>query len=297
MSEFLSRLIARSIRLPAQMDEGKILQPRLPSLFEGMGGPAGPHAPSGGNDVPVEEASEVSSEWRSYGRLPPPAAEEEPLERVRPAGPLDGTEAGGQGFASRLPQAAISGRRAESGVPLPGGADGQIRPSAAESVPASGDQMPPRAAAGGPLRAGESKVPAADETRPARPDVHLRAAAPEEVPPQPGAGGLRGEGGAKALAADGTRPIRPNVRLHVPAPETPSLQPGLVDLSGSRPAVPVEAAGPDRWAGAPTVRINIGRIEVRAVPAAPAPAARPPAPPQPKLTLDEYLRQRNEGKR
>ncbi len=46
----------------------------------------------------------------------------------------------------------------------------------------------------------------------------------------------------------------------------------------------------------PTVRIHIGRIEVRAV-TQPAAPARMVVPNRPKLTLDEYLLRRNEGKR
>jgi hypothetical protein len=48
---------------------------------------------------------------------------------------------------------------------------------------------------------------------------------------------------------------------------------------------------------APTIHIRIGRIEVRAVTQpAPQPAPRPVRQ-QPKLGLDDYLRQRSEGKR
>ncbi|MBN2118655.1 MAG: hypothetical protein JW730_18930 [Anaerolineales bacterium] len=46
----------------------------------------------------------------------------------------------------------------------------------------------------------------------------------------------------------------------------------------------------------PTVRISIGRIEVRAV-TQPSPPARASTPQRPKMTLDEYLLRRNEGKR
>ena len=45
----------------------------------------------------------------------------------------------------------------------------------------------------------------------------------------------------------------------------------------------------------PTVRINIGRIEVRAVMQS-SPPARSVAPSRPKMTLDDYLLRRNEGK-
>jgi hypothetical protein len=47
---------------------------------------------------------------------------------------------------------------------------------------------------------------------------------------------------------------------------------------------------------APVVRIHIGRIDVRAITQAPAQPASKPAPAQPRLTLDDYLRQR-EGRR
>jgi hypothetical protein len=46
----------------------------------------------------------------------------------------------------------------------------------------------------------------------------------------------------------------------------------------------------------PTIRVTIGRIEVRAV-FAPTPTAQRATPPSPKLSLDDYLRSRNEGKR
>jgi hypothetical protein len=49
--------------------------------------------------------------------------------------------------------------------------------------------------------------------------------------------------------------------------------------------------------GPPTVRVTIGRVEVRAV--FPAPEVRRPTPatPRPGLTLDDYLKQRREGTR
>jgi hypothetical protein len=52
---------------------------------------------------------------------------------------------------------------------------------------------------------------------------------------------------------------------------------------------------PDQ-AEAPVVRIHIGRIEVRAVAPAPAQSSSKSTPAQPRLTLDDYLRQR-EGRR
>jgi len=61
----------------------------------------------------------------------------------------------------------------------------------------------------------------------------------------------------------------------------------------SEPAAPRQQVARE----APPVRVTIGRIEVRAVtPAAPAPQRRPPRRPPP-LSLDDYLEQRQSGRR
>jgi hypothetical protein len=49
---------------------------------------------------------------------------------------------------------------------------------------------------------------------------------------------------------------------------------------------------------APSVRVTIGRVEVRAIaPPPPRPALARPRSPVPRLSLDEYVRLRDEGKR
>jgi hypothetical protein len=72
---------------------------------------------------------------------------------------------------------------------------------------------------------------------------------------------------------------------HSPRPDSPRAEVRAAVRSDGRPAPAAET----------TVRVTIGRIEVRATaPApAPAPAARPTGP---RLTLDEYLRRRREGR-
>jgi hypothetical protein len=61
------------------------------------------------------------------------------------------------------------------------------------------------------------------------------------------------------------------------------------------PAAPdwKRAAAPDP--PAPTIRVTIGRVEVRAVTPTPAPS-RKPARPAPRMSLDEYLRAQNGGR-
>ena len=65
------------------------------------------------------------------------------------------------------------------------------------------------------------------------------------------------------------------------------LVPTMVPIAGVRR----EPVPPAR----PTVQVTIGRIEVRAVQPPPAPPV-PRAPVGPRISLDEYLRERNEGR-
>jgi hypothetical protein len=83
---------------------------------------------------------------------------------------------------------------------------------------------------------------------------------------------LDGTHGAGALAQD--------QRAHTPAASPLSLDGGLAEP--------------------PIVHVTIGRIEVRAMMDAPVPARAVPAPisaAAPRLSLDQYLRERSEGRR
>ena len=83
-------------------------------------------------------------------------------------------------------------------------------------------------------------------------------------------------------------------------PGTPLVKPEMVRAQlngdvGRAPQEPRESA-PEHHA--PTIRVNIGRIEVRAITPPPPPVRRPaPARPGPALSLDAYLKQRDEGQR
>lgn len=84
-------------------------------------------------------------------------------------------------------------------------------------------------------------------------------------------------------------------------PLTPAIQPRPVSPAQPRinPASPSAFGEPSnpraRGAEAPTIQVTIGRIEVRATPP-PAPVPKP-RPASPTMSLDDYLRQRNEGRR
>lgn len=63
------------------------------------------------------------------------------------------------------------------------------------------------------------------------------------------------------------------------------------------PSGPDRARGSDKAALPRPVHITIGRIEVRAVHPPPEPVRHRPAPAAPKISLEEYLKQRNGGRR
>ena len=79
----------------------------------------------------------------------------------------------------------------------------------------------------------------------------------------------------------------PDPPIFKPVPEA-SPGPASLRPAAPRPEPMIEPR--------PAVKIHIGRIDVWAVHQAPAPRVKPVSP-APKMTLDDYLRQRNEGKR
>ncbi len=113
--------------------------------------------------------------------------------------------------------------------------------------------------------------------------------------PSPGRQEKRAIGSDEQIVEAGT--IRPSIPVLRPTLESPT-QPGRqVNPAMQGPsAAELDEMG-SAWSQPPTVHITIGRIEVRAVPAAQQASVQLPASKRPRLTLDEYLRQRNEGKR
>jgi hypothetical protein len=91
------------------------------------------------------------------------------------------------------------------------------------------------------------------------------------------------------------------IPVSAPPATAPLVTPGVVrpQLNDELERGPREphVAAPE--SPAPTIRVAIGRIEVRAITAPPAPPTRrtAPVPPGPELSLDDYLKQRNGGQR
>ncbi|MGI8554205.1 MAG: hypothetical protein ACR2PL_25970 [Dehalococcoidia bacterium] len=117
---------------------------------------------------------------------------------------------------------------------------------------------------------------------------------------------------ASEMAESGQSPTEPGLRQNGRRPELTSgavsgtlpnegprravahslvARPFVASSQPSAPAAQVESA----QESAPSIQVTIGRIEVRAAPAAAAPAARRTTPPV--MGLDEYLRRRERGER
>ncbi len=262
MTEFFNHLIARSGALPVPQGQGNALLPRLPSLFEAPGFQA---AASG------EESAGGAQEG---ARHEIPSGPYDRADRSRRSFPQEGELQSdtnrslepprGQGTEADEPDHRRSRASGERRDQREGDAE-QFRTSA------PGIPVIPRE-----TFVLESAQKPAQQSRGPAPDPRSKPALQD----------------AAAQPATGS-PIRPVVSVRSPGPDQPHPSRPFAGRGEGN-----EAGGLDAWRSQPpTVRISIGRIEVRAVPAAAQPPARPPAAARPKLTLDEYLRQRNEGKR
>jgi hypothetical protein len=89
---------------------------------------------------------------------------------------------------------------------------------------------------------------------------------------------------------------------HASADGTPRLR-HETSTSTIRPSLPARVAAPTRAAAAeppapvPDVHIHIGRLELTALTAAPAPRRERATPEHKPMSLDDYLRRRNGGAR
>lgn len=271
--------------------------------------------PSGNEALPVEPPADLSAP----GDRPAKREAEEGVEverRLAETGRDDYSPEHGQRPAPVSP---------EAGAPERAGRDPVLAPDEPATGSTTSDPHPTERAG---ARHGESHASTSPDTPPPRdgvamPDTRVRAVPPtdpgsdrrttplEERPLayHPRASRtlrqekhLRGaeisasETRERPPAAPGRAPLVPEVRA-----QTPEVPP----VSADTPEATQPAAVPRRRAVAeetssPTIRITIGRVEVRAVtpdpppePAQPSPAARP----EMGLSLEDYLRQHNGGRR
>jgi hypothetical protein len=95
------------------------------------------------------------------------------------------------------------------------------------------------------------------------------------------------------VSAEALEELAPEQRQPI-VPRSALRRDPLVPLRSGSPRAEAQALAGSPPAAEPTIRVSIGRVEVRATAPTPppAPAARPAGP---RLTLEEYVRRRNEG--
>jgi hypothetical protein len=182
----------------------------------------------------------------------------------------------------RLPSAFEAGLvlARESAAPLPD--EREERPLAVHRGPLVAPPAEP------PLRARSEPEPRPLRLEPAR------ARARQAPAPRPGPAPEPRSGPPPAPRPDDAVP--PAATEHTSSPPLePRVQPAVPEAEGPSPERS-SADGRDAAEAAPVIRVTIGRIDVRAVAEVPPPSsARRPA--APRLSLDEYLRERARGER
>jgi hypothetical protein len=264
MTEFFDHLVSRSHVSHGEESAGGVLRPRLPSLFE---------APAGAASAP---AAPFETEHDASGDSSQPDA-----AAVESRG--------------RLPLQVDAGSRLTQGPAL----DDRINQET-YSEPKTG-----RFQAGFKNGPPERRIGDAGLLRAREPGN--AAVRPENVQPLPAPemgeqfGGPAAErGNAEGSGGQAEGPDGRGARVPRPEPIRPAPLPapaGPFNAAQVRRPVPLASDPPEAGFQVPTVHISVGRIEVRAVSQPAQPPARTPSTPRPKLSLDEYLRQRNEGKR
>lgn len=97
-----------------------------------------------------------------------------------------------------------------------------------------------------------------------------------------------------------SEPIRPKVIMPVGKDSSPAIPATALPRRSAANFGPAQArsrirSANDESSAERTIQVTIGRLEVRAVQSAPGPSK--PAPPKPRISLEEYLRSRNGEKR
>lgn len=313
MSDFLDNLLAKSA------PTAEVVRPRLASIFEPLPGtawtPAAPRLGRGavGEPPPWEEDVPVPP-GAGTGFAPPGSGPNPSLWAASPA-PAFARSASPPGALRSNPRPPVGAVR-----PPPPQPEAVLRPGPAKppagmggspaALPAAARPLPSRAmpSAQTPpagLPAARLALPAAspaeqpvgvqDPIRPAGTSEHWRRPAAE-------APSLNEELGGPAKVTPvliQAGPLVVTARIHRSAPPEPLPAAPLGLAVG-----PLSAANPDRVADRkdaqippePTIQVTIGRIEVRAAPVSPVPSKKQGLA-APMTSLDDYLRQRNGGRR
>ena len=291
MTDFLTRLAERSLGIAS------VVTPLQPPMFA----PGSLLAAGAPQETPTEEEALESAEPEQSPRFRPVLA----VSKGDEEGRRDTT---GTLFPSRISLVAPSTALPEEPPPhlfdtQPGVPRRElarvVEPPTAFSPSVSPRTLRPASA---PVREEDGKpVPAAVMTPSAQPyeadqqHGHDRSASRVSPLPETHTAALTSEQRATQGTQDTPRVIGPHVALETaPTPSlervpTPSVAAGA--FPGDQPRTAQEPAPT-----APTIRVSIGRIEVRAImPPAPPAQRTPPARPRPQLSLEDYL-QRHGGR-
>ena len=293
MSAYLTSLAATL----TQPDEG--IRPRLPGRFESIHGRTA--LPSTGLDEPAESvtapAMADSSDRHSSQR--PPRSENQQSDAVRSARSPKSAE---QTSAGREPVNRDAVERPLPVALLVPGEHAEV--AASPSAPTSAVLRPGRLVPG-VERGSKGPLPAGSPARPAHATFGLEDD-PHPVPDEPMAQPQRTEPAQKSGAVPGQSgpPLTPATRrTSTPTVDEPILTPTAAEGGLSNTAYPTAndllapiefAVREEGSASSPTIRVHIGRIEIRAV-SSPQPPQRARSRRQPAVTLERYLARRNGG--
>jgi hypothetical protein len=290
MTDFLSSLIARNL------ESVEVIQPRLASRFE----PASPMSgsvPNGSVGDAPEEAAQQSGKSDHVLKTSPWQASEPPPESRRPGEDLQEkpptrrpAQVPGEKYPEVVPQPPVAAQAENLAVQTRSSLEQTAEKAfqAEDSRPVGGEKLsvsPPVRPEATPAAPGKTAPPGPPENGPAPP--RFSAEPPIQtvlVEPASPARGRSGTDPPILPASPGARPEE----IVSPAPLIPAV-PAASLINAEAARMPPEP---------PVIRINIGRVEVRAVIAPPAPPPpRPPARSGPSLSLEDYLKGRDEGKR
>jgi hypothetical protein len=292
MADFLNRLIQRSGVSPARKEDPVILRPRLPALFEALPGPQDlPLPPSDRQAAASSPVEPLPGEGRAALLSPP----------VIPAGDATPARENRTQVAESIP--ARNGRPSrpeplDARGSMPGRAGTTLEPPAAQrpaqNVISASPERPVE-----PLRAGytvrsrqrrqagnaqPARLAAQAEKPPTLPAVPQGTGETQQPEPARSSAGQAGVSVTRPAGADQAAAGRPTAGVVI-RPRVESARPLPVPT-------PAQASLKDEPGGETVVQIRIGRIDVRAAPPPAAPTPARAAAPQPKMSLEDYLRRR-----
>jgi hypothetical protein len=299
MSDFLSRLAGRALR------QTPVLEPLVASW-----------------QAPLEAGEMLAPDFEVADESERRAPGQRALDRRSPMGVGRRAEARDVGVvaAAALPGDPVLRSRATARTPTERGVDTvvEVEPAAAQLVV---DAKEPMVAAPEAVVVNRASARSAEDytrTEDYQGEAHVQR---PEGTPAPAVGALEEFGPPRERVVEHETTVReePGVVVErTPAVDRPrQSSPSVSQARREEPAAPgrttvehareeIEPGGVARprhelhvpAAEAPTITVSIGRIEVRAAPAAPAVPARAAEPRKgPRLSLDEYLAQRNGSQR